>query len=80
MAFLGPLLASVAGPLLGKIFHFKEGGMVGGNKKGKPVLAVVHTGERVLTNKQNQVYQRVMKSKGLAVSKNKPKMGRKSKK
>jgi hypothetical protein len=69
MAFLGPLLAGVAGPLLGKIFHFKEGGMVGGGRKGKPQLAVVHTGERVLTDKQNKVYEAVMKKSGKPVSK-----------
>jgi hypothetical protein len=69
MAFLGPLLAGVAGPLLGKIFHFKEGGMVGGGKKGKPQLAVVHTGERVLTAKQNKVYEKMMRQKPMSAPK-----------
>jgi hypothetical protein len=60
MAFLAPLAASLAAPLLGKIFHFKEGGMVKGGKMGKPQLAVVHTGERVLTPAQNKVYEKVI--------------------
>jgi hypothetical protein len=63
MAFLAPLAASLAAPLLGKIFHFKEGGMVKGGKMGKPQVAVVHTGERVLTAKQNKVYEKMMKEK-----------------
>ena len=58
MAFL-PLAASLAMPLLQKIFHFKEGGMVKGGKMGKPQLAVVHTGERVLTSAQNKVYEKM---------------------
>lgn len=59
MAFLAPIAASLAAPLLGKIFHFKEGGMVKGGKMGKPQLAVVHTGERVLTPAQNKVYEKM---------------------
>ena len=59
MAFLAPLAASLAAPLLGKIFHFKEGGMVKGGKMGKPQLAVVHTGERVLTPAQNKMYEKM---------------------
>jgi hypothetical protein len=69
MAFLAPLAASLAGPLLGKIFHFKEGGMVKGGKMGKAQVAVVHTGERVLTAKQNKVYEKMMKEKSMPVSK-----------
>jgi predicted dinucleotide-utilizing enzyme len=65
MAFLLPAL----GGLLGSIFKFEKGGMVGGGKKGKPVLAVVHTGERVLTDKQNKVYEKMMKKEGKSVSK-----------
>jgi hypothetical protein len=38
-------------------------------KKGKPTLAVVHGGERVLTAKQNKTYEKVMKEKGMKVSK-----------
>ena len=60
MSFLAPLAASLAAPLLGKIFHFKEGGMVKGGKIGKPQLAVVHTGERVLTPAQNKMYEKMV--------------------
>ena len=69
MAFLAPLAASLAAPLLGKIFHFKEGGMVKGGKMGKPQVAVVHTGERVLTAKQNKVYEKMMKEKPITAPK-----------
>ena len=76
MAFLAPLLSAVAGPILGKIFHFKEGGMVQahGGKKGKPVVAVVHTGERVLTDKQNKTYEKMMKKEHKKVPANKGKV------
>lgn len=62
MAFLAPLAASLLPTVLGKIFHFKEGGMVKGGKMGKPQVAVVHTGERVLTPMQNKQYEKMMKS------------------
>ena len=62
MAFLAPLAASLLPSVLGKIFHFKEGGMVKGGKMGKPQVAVVHTGERVLTAQQNKKYERMMKA------------------
>lgn len=65
MAFLAPLAMSVLPQLLGKIFNFKDGGMVKGGKIGKPHLAVVHTGERVLTVKQNKIYEKT-KSKAPA--------------
>lgn len=68
MAFLAPVLGSLASGLIGKLFHFEDGGMVKG-KKGKPVLAVVHGGERVLSQKQNQKYEKMMKDKGMKVSK-----------
>ena len=61
MAFLAPLAASLLPTVLGKIFHFKEGGMVKGGKMGKPKVAVVHVGERVLTAKQNKMYEKKMK-------------------
>jgi hypothetical protein len=67
-------IASVALPILGKIFGFKEGGMVKGTKKGKAVMAVVHTGERVLTDKQNKQYEKMMKSKKMKVPANKGKV------
>jgi len=63
MAFLAPIAAALAPSILGKIFHFKEGGMVKGGKMGKPQLAVVHTGERVLTAEQNKMYEKKMKDK-----------------
>ena len=63
MAFLAPLAASLLPSVLGKIFHFKEGGMVKGGKMGKPQVAVVHTGERVLTPAQNKKYEKMMKEK-----------------
>lgn len=61
MAFLAPLAASLIPSVLGKIFHFKDGGMVKGGKMGKPQVAVVHTGERVLTPMQNKEYEKMMK-------------------
>jgi len=63
MAFLAPLAASLLPSVLGKIFHFKEGGMVKGGKMGKPQVAVVHTGERVLTAQQNKMYEKMKKEK-----------------
>jgi hypothetical protein len=60
MAFLAPLAMSLLPSVLGKIFHFKDGGMVKGGKMGKPQVAVVHTGERVLTAQQNKMYERTM--------------------
>jgi hypothetical protein len=63
MAFLAPLAASLLPSVLGKIFHFKEGGMVKGGKMGKPQVAVVHTGERVLTAQQNKKYEKMIKDK-----------------
>jgi hypothetical protein len=74
MAFLAPLAASLIPNLLGKIFHFKDGGMVKGGKMGKPQVAVVHTGERVLTPMQNKKYEKMMKS-----DMSKPKKPRKTK-
>lgn len=62
MAFLASLAAPLITGLLGKVFNFKEGGMVPGSKKGKAVLSVVHVGERVLTPTQNKVYEKMMKN------------------
>ena len=62
MAFLAPLAMSLLPSVLGKIFHFKDGGMVKGGKMGKPQVAVVHTGERVLTMKENKHYEKMIKS------------------
>jgi hypothetical protein len=62
MAFLAPLAASLLPSVLGKIFHFKDGGMVKGGKMGKAQVAVVHTGERVLTPAQNKKYEKMMKA------------------
>lgn len=61
MSFLAPIAAAILPGLLGKIFNFKEGGVVPGKKKGKAVLSVVHVGERVLTPMQNKVYEKMMK-------------------
>jgi hypothetical protein len=72
MAFLAPLAASLLPSVLGKVFHFKEGGMVKGGKMGKPQVAVVHTGERVLTAKQNKMYEKMKKEKAPAMKPRKP--------
>jgi hypothetical protein len=69
MAFLAPLAASLLPTVLGKIFHFKEGGMVKGGKMGKPQVAVVHTGERVLTSAQNKKYEKMMRDKPMSAPK-----------
>lgn len=68
MAFLAPILGSLASGLFSKIFKFEEGGMVKA-PKGKPTMAIVHGGERVLTGKENKTYEKVMKQKGMKVSK-----------
>lgn len=60
--FLAPLAMSLLPSVLGKVFNFKTGGMVTGGKKGKAQVAVVHTGERVLTPEQNKKYEKMMKS------------------
>lgn len=78
MAFLAPLAASLLPTVLGKIFHFKEGGMVKGGKMGKPQVAVVHTGERVLTPAQNKEYEKMMK--GMMSKEKRPRRQPKSKK
>jgi hypothetical protein len=75
MAFLASLAAPLISGLLGKVFNFKEGGVVPGKKKGKAVLSVVHVGERVLTPMQNKEYEKMMKeskSKKPASRKKKP--------
>jgi hypothetical protein len=59
--FLAPLAMSLLPSVLGKVFNFKTGGMVTGGKKGKAQVAVVHTGERVLTPEQNKKYEKMMK-------------------
>jgi len=81
MAFLAPVLGSIASGLIGKLLKFEDGGMVK-VKKGKPTLAVVHGGERVLTAKQNKQYEKMAKEKGMKVSKSggKKSMGKKGKK
>jgi len=61
--FLAPLAMSLLPSVLGKVFNFKTGGMVTGGKKGKAHVAVVHTGERVLTSEQNKKYEKMMKGK-----------------
>ncbi len=63
MAFLLPALASVAGSVLGKIFHFEEGGVVDA-PKGTKVPAVLHGGERVLSVPERKVYDAMMKKAG----------------
>lgn len=62
VGFLAPLAMSLLPSVLGKVFNFKSGGMVTGGKKGKAQVAVVHTGERVLTPEQNKKYEKMMKS------------------
>jgi hypothetical protein len=69
MAFLAPIAASLLPGLLGKVFNFKDGGMVPGKTKGKAQVAVVHTGERVLSIKQNKDYEKMMKAKGNRMTK-----------
>jgi hypothetical protein len=79
MAFLAPLAASLLPSVLGKIFHFKDGGMVKGGKMGKAQVAVVHTGERVLTPAQNKVYENtVMKNRRRAPTATRPAKPRKT--
>ena len=68
-AFLAPLAASLLPSVLGKIFNFKTGGVVPGKTKGKAQVAVVHTGERVLSIKQNKDYEKMMKAKGNKMTK-----------
>ena len=63
VGFLAPLAMSLLPSVLGKVFNFKTGGMVTGGKKGKAQVAVVHTGERVLTPEQNKKYEKMMKGK-----------------
>ena len=66
MSFLA--LFSVAGPLLGKLFHLKKGGEIH-VKKSKQALVVVHDGEMVVPKKDVAKVKNAMKKDKINVPK-----------
>ena len=69
MAFLAPVLGSLASSLFGKIFHFEKGGVVHikGQNKHKGTLAVLHDGEMVVPKKHVARTRKAMHENHIAV-------------
>jgi len=75
MSFIAPILSSLAAPLLGKLFHFKKGGVIR-TKKGKQAVVVVHDGEMIVPKKDVSKVKNAMKKNSITVPKPKSVGGR----
>ena len=71
MAFLAPVLGSLASGLIGKLLHLKKGGEVHikGHNKSKGTLAVLHDGEMVVPKKHVRATKRAMKKSHIVIPK-----------
>ena len=69
MAFLAPVLGSLASGLIGKLLHLKKGGEVHIKGHNKSTLAVLHDGEMVVPKKHVRATKRAMKKSHIVIPK-----------